>query len=126
MSTKRRSVYVSSLHLAACGLEGLVEGVVLANPELQRAGLVERVVRLQVLDDVQQQVGSLDLDTDRVVGPGRHGNTGERGQTTSRAAGGVCELLLVDGGKRAPTARALGLIRKSGVNSCGTTSKTNH
>lgn len=73
-SEERKGTH-TSIPFFACALEGLVEGVVLAYPELHRAGPVEHVVCLEVLDDVPQQVGSLDLDTDRVVHPGRRGNT---------------------------------------------------
>lgn len=57
-----------------------MEGVILANPELHRARPVESVVPLEVLYDVQQQVGSLDLDTYRVVCPAKaQGNKGGHG-----------------------------------------------
>lgn len=64
-----------------------MEGVIFANPKLHGARPVEGVILLQVLYDVQQQVGSLDLDTYCVVSPEEHketeGKTGRPGHVST-------------------------------------------
>lgn len=70
------------------GLECLVERIVLADPELHRALGVELAIQLQVLDYVDQEMGSLGLDPDRVMNSGSPMHVERQGRRERGREGG--------------------------------------